>query len=106
METKKRKRRQDSNHAVYCITNVLTGEYYIGITVCSGSVNRALKVRFQKHVRRALTEEKVWALCNSIREFGPEAHVVDFVEKIRGRKPAHARERELIRAYTPALNTH
>jgi hypothetical protein len=32
--------------------------------------------------------------------------VVDFVEKIRGRKPAHARERELIRTYTPALNTH
>ena len=108
MELKKqtRKRRQDSNHAVYSITNMITGDYYIGITVCSGSINRALKVRFQKHVRRALTEQKVWALCNSIREHGPEAHRVDFVEKIRGRKPAHARERELIRAYAPALNTH
>jgi hypothetical protein len=108
MEIKKplRKRRQDSNHAVYTITNLVTGDYYIGITVCSGSVKRALKVRFQKHVRRAVTEGKMWALCNSIREFGPETHTVEFVEKIRGRKPAHARERELIRAYTPALNTH
>jgi hypothetical protein len=108
MEVKKpsRKRRQDSNHAVYTITNLVTGDYYIGITVCSGSINRALKVRFQKHIRRALTEEKVWALCNSIREYGPEMHVVEFVEKVRGRKPAHARERELIREYAPALNTH
>ena len=108
MEVKKqsRKRRSDSNHAVYAITNLVTGEYYIGITVCSGSVNRALKVRFQKHVRRAVTENKVWALCNSIREFGAEAHRVDFIEKVRGRRPAHARERELIREFDPALNTH
>jgi len=108
MEIKKpsRKRRQDSNHAVYTITNLVTGDYYIGITVCSGGIKRALKVRFQKHVRRAVTEEKVWALCNSIREYGAEMHAVEFVEKVRGRKPAHARERELIREYAPALNTH
>lgn len=108
MEVKKpaRKRRQDSNHAVYTITNLVTGDYYIGITVCSGSVKRALKVRFQKHIRRALTEGKSWALCHSIREFGADVHAIEFVEKIRGRKPAHARERELIRAHAPALNTH
>jgi hypothetical protein len=28
------------------------------------------------------------------------------VELVRGRKPAHARERELIREFAPALNTH
>jgi hypothetical protein len=33
-------------------------------------------------------------------------HVVEFVEKVRGRKPAHALERELIREYAPALNSH
>ena len=104
--TKARRRRQDSNHAVYTITNLVTGEYYIGITVCSGSIKQALKVRMQKHVRRAVTEGKVWALCNSIRTYGAEQHVIEFVEKIRGRKPAHARERELIREYAPALNTH
>jgi hypothetical protein len=108
MEVKKpsRKLRQDCNHAVYTITNQVTGDYYIGITMCSGSIKQALKVRFQKHVRRALTEGKVWALCNSIREYGSEMHVVEFVEKVRGRKPAHALERELIRQYAPALNSH
>ena len=107
MEVKKqsRKRRQDSNHAVYTITNMITGDYYIGITVCSGSVNRALKVRFQKHIRRALTEQKVWALCNSIREHGVDNHVYGLVEFVRGRKPAHQRERELIAEYEPSLNT-
>jgi len=40
MELKKqsRKRRQDTNHAVYCITNTVTGEQYIGITVCGNQV--------------------------------------------------------------------
>lgn len=108
MEVKKatRKRRQDTKHAVYTIVNNVTGEQYIGITVCGQQVRKALKVRIQKHIRRALTEQKVWALCHSIREFGPEAHSYGLVEIVRGRKPAHARERELIRAYSPALNSH
>ena len=108
MEVKKatRKRRQDTKHAVYCILNTVTGEQYVGITVCGQQVRRALKVRIQKHVRRALTEDKNWALCNSIREYGVENHVYGLLEVVRGRKPAHARERELIREFAPALNTH
>jgi uncharacterized protein YktB (UPF0637 family) len=102
----KRKRRQDTKHAVYCITNTVTGEQYVGITVCGSQIRRALKVRIQKHVRRAVTENKVWALCNSIREYGTEAHTYGLVEIVRGRKPAHARERELIRQHNPALNSH
>jgi predicted GIY-YIG superfamily endonuclease len=102
----KRKRRSDTNHAIYTITNAVTGEYYIGITVISNGLVRSLKIRFQKHVRRAVTENKTWALCESIRKYGAENHQVGFVEKVRGRKPAHARERELIREYAPALNTH
>ena len=102
----KRKTRTDRNHAIYAITNAVTGEYYIGVTVCSGNINKALKVRFQKHVRRALTENKDWALCVSIREHGAEAFTYGIVEFVRGRKPAHARERELIAQYAPTLNTH
>ena len=30
----------------------------------------------------------------------------EVLEIVRGRKPAHARERELIRQFNPALNTH
>ncbi len=106
MQKRTRKRRQDSNHAVYVITNTVTGEQYIGITVCGGNVKKALRVRIQKHVRRAVTENKDWALCQSIREYGTLAHTYGLVEIIRGRKPAHARERELIRQYNPQLNSH
>jgi len=108
MEIKKqsRKRRQDTKHVVYVITNTVTAEQYIGITVCGQQVRRALRIRMQKHVRRALTENKSWALCASIREHGADAFTYGIVEFVRGRKPAHARERELIAQYNPALNTH
>jgi hypothetical protein len=108
MELKKqaRKRRQDTKHVVYCITNTVTGEQYIGITVCGQQVRRALRVRVQKHVRRAVTENKDWNLCRSIREHGTLAHTYGIVEFVRGRKPAHARERELIAEFNPALNSH
>jgi hypothetical protein len=106
MDKAKRKRRNDRRHAVYCITNALTGERYIGITVCQGAaVKRSLKIRWQKHVRRAVTEDKNWSLCRSIREWGAECFVMELLETIRGRKPAHQRERELIRKLAPELNT-
>ena len=101
-----RKRRQDTKHVVYVITNKVTQEQYIGITVCGQQVKKALRVRMQKHIRRALTEGKTWALCASIREYGVDAFEYGIVEFVRGRKPAHARERELIAEYSPALNTH
>ena len=101
-----RKRRQDTKHVVYVITNTVTQEQYIGITVCGQQVRKALKVRMQKHIRRAVTENKDWGLCRSIREHGVSAFTYGIVEFVRGRKPAHARERELIREYAPALNTH
>lgn len=108
MDSKKvyRKNRQDRKHAVYVITNVVTQEQYVGITVCGQQVRKALKVRIQKHIRRAVTENKDWALCRSIREYGVEAFEYGVLEFVRGRKPAHARERELIRNFAPALNTH
>ena len=101
-----RKRRQDTNHAVYMLVNVATNESYVGITVCGRDVKKALKVRMQKHVRRAVTENKDWALCRSIREFGADAFVMLLVDVVRGRKPAHKVERELINENTPALNSH
>jgi len=101
----KRKTRSDRNHAIYVITNTVTQEQYIGVTVCSGNVRKALKVRIQKHIRRAVTENKAWALCRSIREHGVESFTYGLVETVRGKAEAHARERELTREYLPALNT-
>jgi hypothetical protein len=101
----KRKTRSDRKHAIYVITNVITAEQYIGVTVCSGNLRKALKVRIQKHVRRALTENKEWALCVSIREHGVGAFTYGLVETVRGKAEAHARERELTRLHAPVLNT-
>jgi hypothetical protein len=100
-----RRARKDRNHVIYCITNTVTLEQYIGITVCVGGVNRSIKIRWQKHVRRALTENRDWTLCRSIREHGAEAHDMMLVEKVRGKSAAHAMEREMIRTLRPELNS-
>ena len=103
---KSRKRRQDTKHAVYMLVNTNTNEHYVGITVCGSAVSQALKVRLQKHIRRALTENKSWALCESIRKHGASAFAMLLVDVVRGRKAAHAYEREIINGDLPQLNTH
>jgi hypothetical protein len=105
METKKRKRRNDCNHAVYVITNTATQEQYVGVTVVASSVKQNLKVRIQKHIRRALTENRDWALCKSIREHGAESFTYGLLQIVRGRAAGYTLERELIVAHSPMLNT-
>jgi hypothetical protein len=100
-----RKARCDQNHAIYCITNIVSGEQYVGLTLASGSVKKRLKVRMQKHAERARNENKPWALCESLRNYGPENHTYGLLEIVRGKSAAHSRELELIRQYNPALNT-
>ncbi len=102
-----RKRRSDRNHIIYCVTNTLTKEQYIGLTGMglSGSVKKTLHRRMQKHTQRALTESKNWGMCESLRTFGPEAFEYGIVEVVRGKAAAHIRETQLIAEYNPALNT-
>jgi hypothetical protein len=103
--TKTRKKRSDRNHAIYCATNTVTGEQYIGITAVSVSVKKSLHVRMRKHVQRAFAEDKNWGLCNSLRTHGTENHVYGLLQIVRGKKEAHAVETQLIKQYNPALNT-
>jgi hypothetical protein len=100
-----RKRRSDTTHFVYVVTNTYTGDQYIGITVKNGTVFSTLKRRIQKHVQRAMAEDKGWALSEAIRTWGSEAFTFGFIETVRGRKPAHQRERQLITQHQPTLNT-
>lgn len=102
----KRKARSDRKHAIYMLMNSVTGQYYIGITVCGQQLKKAIKVRFQKHVRRALTENKDWPLCQSIREHGAEAFEMEVIGVVRGRQDAHAFERSLIAELCPGLNQY
>jgi hypothetical protein len=103
---KNRKRRQDTTHLVYVITNIFTGEQYIGITVKNpGGVFKTLRRRMQKHLQRALSENKAWSLSENLRDWGADAFTFGLVNTIRGRRAAHQLERSLIKEYTPAMNT-
>lgn len=102
-----RKRRTDRNQVIYFIQDVVTLEYYIGLTAMEfgGNVRKTLNRRMQKHMQRALAENKNWGLSVALRERGAERFVYGPVEIVRGKRPAHARETELINTLQPALNT-
>jgi len=103
---KKRKRRSDRTHLVYQLTNTVTGEIYIGITVVTGKAyNRSLNERWKRHVSRAKHEDKCWSICESIREHGEKVFRKQILEKIRGKAQAHKRETELIHLLRPELNS-
>jgi hypothetical protein len=99
-----RKKRSDRNHVIYAVT--AEGQTYIGLTVAIGQAYlRSVKVRVQKHISRALKEDKDWAFCQFIRE-NPEVQLrYEVLEVVRGRKAAHQLEREYIRERAPSLNT-
>lgn len=102
-----RKRRSDRNHAIYFIQDVVTKEYYIGITavVYNGNVKRSLTRRMQKHMQRAVAENKNWGLCVALRTYGASRFEFGLLEVVRGKKQAHQRETELINTLQPSLNT-
>ena len=102
-----RKRRSDRNQVVYYIQDIVTLEYYIGLTALSfkGNVRKTLNRRMQKHMQRALAENKDWGLSRALRERGAERFVYGVIEVVRGKRPAHARETELINTLQPTLNT-
>ena len=102
---KTRKARNDRNHVIYCVTCIVTGAQYVGLTVATGGVKKALHVRMQKHAERARNENKDWGLCKALRDHGAESFVYGALFVIRGKKKAHAAEMELIRAFNPELNT-
>jgi hypothetical protein len=101
-----KKKRCDRNHVIYALTVPMTGDQYIGLTVAQGQAFlRSVKVRVQKHLSRAKQENKDWTLYSFLRE-NPDATIqYEVLEVVRGRKPAHQRERQLIAEFAPSLNT-
>lgn len=93
-------------HVIYQATCLLTGESYVGLTVCAGNTpKKAVEGRWKRHVTRALRHGKGWKLCEAIRQHGPEAFMVIVLEKVRGKAEAHVREREVTKAIGSTLNT-
>ena len=102
----KRKLRSDRNHVLYRVECIDTGDSYIGVTVAIGQAFlRSVKVRWQKHVSRAMNENKNWSFCTAIRNNAEAEWRYEVLEVVRGRKPAHQRERQLIAEFSPTLNT-
>jgi hypothetical protein len=83
-----------------------TGDTYVGLTVAQGAAFlRSVKVRVQKHMSRARKEDKAWNLYSFLRDNENVSITYEVLEVVRGRKPAHQRERELISELNPTLNT-
>jgi len=101
-----RKKRSDRNHVIYQVTCLDTGDNYIGLTVAQGQAFlRSVKVRWQKHVSRAMKEDKQWSFCNALRTNADAEWRYEVLEVVRGRKPAHQVERQYIAEFEPTLNT-
>lgn len=102
--TATRAKRSDRNHIVYEIA--MKSKTYIGVTVVEKrNPKYSLKRRWQRHVSRAMREEKNWKLYDAIRKYGAEKFQIRIVEVVRGKVAAHQLERELIRELRPRLNT-
>jgi hypothetical protein len=100
-----RKKRSDRNHVIYRM-EMDTGDSYVGLTVAQGAAFlRSVKVRVQKHMSRARKEDKAWNLYSFLRNNENVSITYEVLEVVRGRKPAHQRERELISELNPTLNT-
>ena len=99
-----RKRRNDRNHVIYLLT-APNGDRYVGITFSRGrAFKRSAKIRWEAHVRNAMDYERMNLLSISIREHGVKSFKREVLEVVRGKKNAHARERELIKMLMPELN--
>ena len=100
-----RAKRSDRNHVIYMIMGPEGA--YIGVTAKTEStVLKSVRARVAKHFYRAKTETKQWALCALLRGYESKEDIdVRVMEIVRGKRDAHARERELIREFKPFYNT-
>lgn len=100
-----RAKRSDRNHIIYQIVG--PQGVYVGVTAKTEStVLKSVRSRVAKHWYRAQRETKSWALCELLRSYESKDDIdVRVLEIVRGKREAHARERELIRAMNPFYNT-
>lgn len=105
-----RKVKGEKNHIVYILTNKITKEKYVGISVCvvrdgKDCLEETLAARWCRHKGRAKLQNKGWNLCESIRQFGEKAFGMKIHAVITGKAEAHEYETKLRKTGKYALNT-
>lgn len=101
-----RKKRNDRNHIIYEIVNILSGASYLGVTVATGRrFKYSAELRLQKHFSRAKCENKKWKLYRDMKEFPKEAYEVFIVDVVRGKRAAHQLETFLLQTFNYELNS-
>ena len=81
-------------------------EFYIGLTVVDGGLAASLKRRLSKHwYRRNDAARLSWKIYEAMRRIEREEAKIELVEVVRGKAEAHKRERDLIKALGPTLNS-
>mgnify|MGYP001055979242 FL=1 len=101
-----RKKRKDRNHIIYKLTNEVTNETYIGVTVVTGRAYlKSLRSRWIRHIYKATKCLAEYPISESIRTYGEESFHREIIEIVRGKSNAFEREAELINEYRPSLNT-
>ena len=102
----KRKKRSDRTHLIYQLTNTITGERYIGVTVVSGRAYlKSLRSRWIRHIYKANILQAEYPISTSIREYGEDAFTREILTKVRGKQNAFEAESQLINEIRPKLNT-
>ena len=99
--------KKSSNHIIYKLSNTITGEIYVGLTIAKHGRNyiRSVRGRFNRHVCRANRESKDWNLCNSLRTYGRQSFTYDVLDVIRTKQVAHQVELAYIKSLNPHLNS-
>lgn len=101
-----RKKRSDRNHIIYKLTNTVTEETYIGVTVVTGrAYHKSLRSRWIRHIYKANIGMAEYPISVSIRTHGEESFTREILQIVRGKKNAFQTEAQLINEYKPALNT-
>ena len=101
-----RKRRSDRNHIIYKLTNEVTEETYIGVTVVTGRAYlKSLRSRWIRHIYKAKIGMAEYPISLSIRTHGEESFTREILQVVRGKKNAFAVESQLIIEIKPILIT-
>ena len=101
-----RKKRSDRNQIIYKLTNNVTNESYIGVTVVTGRAYlKSLRSRWIRHIYKANVGMAKYPISVSIRTHGEESFTREILQIVRGKKNAFQAESQLINEIKPTLNT-